>query len=181
MESHRIEIEAKQLDETVKKLLGDVDRRSEHVGFKDTLIIRHKDKHGKVLAERIVEDLITNAGLAAVSGLLLLDVSEDKFDWIAIGTSTQAAANGDTALISETHRQAGTGSLETGDTTNDTAKLVATFSGYTGTEAVTEAGVLNLSVAGDLLCRQVFSALNVDWDAGDSIEFTFKVKSARAA
>ena len=58
--------------------------------------------------------------------------------------------------------------------TNDTAQVTKTFT-VTGTFAVTEAGLLNASSAGTLLCRQVFSAVNVL--NGDSLQITWKVQN----
>jgi len=106
----------------------------------------------------------------------LADVAEDDFDYLAIGTGTTAFNASDTSLESETHREAGTGTRGTTSVTNDTAQLVVTFSGYSGSEAVTEIGMFNDASAGDMLMRQTFSALNVDWDAGDSIQMTVKVQ-----
>jgi hypothetical protein len=60
-------------------------------------------------------------------------------------------------------------------TTNDTAQLTNTFS-VTGTVAVTESGVLNAASTGTLLCRQVFTAINVV--SGDSLALTWKVQAS---
>jgi len=46
----------------------------------------------------------------------------------------------------------------------------------TGTQAIDESGVLNLATAGELLCRQTFGALNIDWDGGDSLQITWKIQ-----
>lgn len=143
--------------------------------FLDIIEIRLFDKNGNLKDKREKVDLIVNTGLAEISALLLTDVSGTAFDYIAIGTGTTAPSATDTALENETHRVAATGSQITTNVTNDTAQLVATFSGYSGQEAITEAGVFNASTGGTMLCRQTFSALNVDWDAGDSIEITEKI------
>lgn len=119
---------------------------------------------------------ITNAGLAAVAALILSDVAEDTYDHLAIGTGTTPADVTDTTLEAETHREAGTGTRVTTTVTDDTAQLVATFSGYAGSEAVTEIGMLNAAAVGDLLMRQVHAALNIDWAAGDSYEATVKIQ-----
>ena len=49
----------------------------------------------------------------------------------------------------------------------------ATFAAGTGTGAVTEAGILNASSSGDLLCRTVFSVVNKG--ASDSMTITWTV------
>lgn len=163
----------------VKNFLGKLKTMAkpsvQQMGLLDIMEIRVYDRDGRLKDMRRVVDLIVNAGLAEVAALLLTDVSGTAFDYIAIGTGTTSPSASDTALEYETHRVAATGSRVTTNVTNDTAQLVATFSGYSGTEAVTEAGVFNAASGGTLLCRQTFSALNVDWDAGDSIEITEKI------
>lgn len=85
---------------------------------------------------------------------------------IAIGTGTVAAAAGDTALGTEITtgggaRGAATVSNQTTTTTLDTARWVKTFT-FTASFAVTEEGLLdNNTTGGNLLARQVFSAVNV--------------------
>lgn len=115
-------------------------------------------KNGVVV--RQVENLITNAGFAAMSGLLLVDISETAFDYIAIGTGTTAANVADTTLETESMREAGTGTQTTTTVTNDTAHLESTFN-IVSTLAITEAGMLNAASVGDLLNRQTFTAVNV--------------------
>lgn len=98
---------------------------------------------------------------------------------IAIGTGTTAAAAGNTALESEITtnggaRGAATVTNVTTTTTNDTEQWVKTFS-FTGSFAVTEEGLLdNNTSGGNLLARQVFSAVNVA--NGDSLQITHKVQ-----
>ena len=115
-------------------------------------------KNGVVV--RQVENLITNAGFAAMSGLLLVDISETAFDYIAIGTGTTAANVADTTLETESMREAGTGTQTTTTVTNDTAHLESTFN-ITSTLAITESGILNAASSGIMLNRTVFSAVNV--------------------
>ena len=122
---------------------------------------------------------ITNAGFAEVAGLLLTDVGGTAFDYIAIGTGTTAFSPTQTALVSEVKRKAAAGSRVTTSVSNDTAQLQTTFSsadGLSGTHAITESGVFNAATAGTMLCRQTFSALNIDWDAGDTLQVTWKIQ-----
>jgi uncharacterized membrane protein len=141
-----------------------------------------KDANGKVKEKRTIRNKIVNAGLAAMAGLLLTDVSVDDFDYIAVGTGIDAAAAGDTALGTEItdsglERAAGTGTRETTTVANDTAQLTKTFT-VTGTKAVTEAGILNAPAAGTLLARQVFSAINVV--SGDSLQINWQIVFSEA-
>lgn len=125
----------------------------------------------------ISRNLITNVGLAVAAGQLN-GVTTAPVTAIALGTGTTAAAAGNTALETEItdaggERGAATTSRVTTTVTNDTAQWVKTFS-FTGTKAVTEEGLLdNNTSGGNLLARQVFSAVNVV--NGDSLQITHKV------
>lgn len=147
--------------------------KTETIKLKGSFHFVHRDKEGRIKDVRDIKNLIVNAGKAAVAGLILTDVSVSDFDQIAIGTGTTAPAAGDTALETETHRSAGTGSRVTTSVTDDTAQLVVTFN-FSGSYAITEAGVFNAGSGGDMLCRQTFSAINVA--NGDSLEITYKVQ-----
>lgn len=152
------------------------------IGVKGIINIVVKDANGKVKEKRTIRNKIVNAGLAAIAGLLLSDVSVDDFDYIAVGTGTDAAAAGDTTLGTEItdsglERAAGTGTRETTTVANDTAQLTKTFT-VTGTKAVTEAGILNAAAAGTLLARQVFSAINVV--SGDSLAINWQIVFSEA-
>jgi len=158
----------------------------ERMGMRDRVILTVKDSEGNIKQEYDSgwsENGITNVGMAEVAGLILLDVGGTPFDYIAIGTGTTAFDPTQTALVNEIKRKAATGTRVTTTVTNDTAQLVTTFSsadGLSGTSAVTESGVFNASTGGVLLCRQVFSALNINWDAGDSLQATWKIQVKQA-
>ena len=129
---------------------------------------------------RVISNLITNAGFAGAASRLNGSGAVNIFVNIAVGTGTTAANVADTTLQTETaasglSRAAGTASRVTTTQTNDTAQAVITFT-VTGTVAVTESGLLSELAAGVLLCRQVFSAINVV--NGDSLQITWKIKCA---
>lgn len=136
---------------------------------------------GSWVTEMELSNLVTDAGKAGVASRINGAGSEAAFTYIGVGVGTTAAAAGDTALQTEkledgttsaaAHKSA-TASRVTTDVTNDTAQLVATFN-FTATLAITESGVFNASSAGVLLCRQVFSAINVV--SGDSLQVTWKI------
>lgn len=136
--------------------------------------------------EMVVSNLITSAGKAGMASRANGSGAAAAFTSIGMGTGTNAAAVGDTAL--QTGVGAGgsadsgvhvlatasvTASRVTTSVTNDTAQLQGTVS-ITGTIAVTESGVFNADTNGTLLCRQVFSAINVV--NGDSLQLTWKVQ-----
>lgn len=128
----------------------------------------------------VIANLITNAGFALVAGRINGSGSPAAATYIGVGTGTTAAAVTDTALVTELavsglSRAAASVSLVTTTVANDTAQMVVTYT-VTGTAAVTESGVLNAASAGSLLCRQVFSAINVV--SGDSLQVTWKIKAS---
>jgi len=120
-----------------------------------------------------VPNTIMNAGKAVVSGLMLTDVGEDAFDYIAIGTSNTAPNATQSALIAEKYRVAGTGSQETTTVTDDTARLTSSIA-ITSSISVQEAGIFNSSSTGDMLARSTFSAVSVN--NGDTINIGYDVK-----
>jgi hypothetical protein len=122
---------------------------------------------------------ITNAGRALISGLINGSGTPAAATYIAVGTGTNAFSASDTTLQTESStsglsRAAGTVSLVTTSVTNDTAQVLKSFS-VSGTVAVTEAGLLNASSTGTLLCRQTFSAVNVV--NTDTLQITWKVQN----
>jgi len=160
-----------------KRLVAKMTHAERKQGFKalDIMEIKVFDKNGKLKDYRRVVDIMVNVGLAVVTALMVADVGGTAFDWIAIGTGVGAAAKTDEALGTETHRVAATGTQQTETTADDTAQFVATFSGFSGTEAITEAGVFNAVSGGVMLCRQKFDVLNVDWGNNDSVQITEKI------
>ena len=135
---------------------------------------------GSWTTSKNISNLITNAGRAVISGLINGSGSPAAFTYIAVGTGTTAASTSDTALQTELatsglSRAAGTVSIITTTITNDTAQVTHTFS-VTGSQAVTESGLLNASSSGTLLCHQVFAAINVV--NGDQLIVTWKIQNA---
>jgi len=128
------------------------------------------------------KNVITNVGLACIIRLVFAGLSEDKFGYLAIGSGTTAEAVTDTALEAEVARKSATVTQVTTTVDGDTALLEASFSsadGLTGTMNISEAGVLNAPTGGDLLARKVFSAVPVNWDAGDTLTIRYYVQMTR--
>lgn len=124
-----------------------------------------------------VRNLVTNAGLALIASRIGGADAEAAADYIAIGTGSTSPAITDTALATEIttnggERDQGTTSRQTTNVTSDTARCSLTYS-FTGTFAVVESGLFNDASAGDMLCRDVFSVINVE--SGDSLAITWDV------
>lgn len=170
--------EAASMADTIKKRVG----RSiaEGIGLasgpEPNMRIDHI-RNGVIIDTREFHNMITDAGKAIVSGLMLTDIGGTAFDYIAIGIGVVAEDHTDTALGSEIasgggSRAAGTGTQITTNYTNDTAQLVVTFN-FTASFAVTESGVFNAASGPTMLCRKTFSAINVQ--NNDSLQVTWKV------
>ena len=97
------------------------------------------------------------------------DASATAMSHMAIGSGSTAAAAGDTALGNQLGRVA----LTSTAVSNAVVTYTATFGAGTGTGAVTEAGILNASSGGTMLCRTVFSVVNKG--ASDSMTITWTV------
>lgn len=109
--------------------------------------------NGEVIQE--IPNLVVTSGKEYVVSRMK-DTTKGAMSHMAVGTSATAAAAGDTTLGSEAARVA----LTSSTISNNTITYVATFAAGTGTGALTEAGILNASSNGDLLCRTVFSVVN---------------------
>ncbi len=120
---------------------------------------------GRWTTAPITANLVTTRGKRIVAEQIN-GVSTAPVTAIAIGVNATAAAAGDTALGSESttnggSRGAATTSNQTTTTTGDTARWVKTFT-FTGSLALTEEGLFdNNTSGGNMLARQVFSAVNV--------------------
>lgn len=155
--------------------------------LKDWMTAIHKDREGIVLNSWEGEDLITQEGMAGVASLIVSGTTvASAFEWIAIGSGATAASTSDAALDEENvpARAKGTGSRTTTTETNDTAQIVYLFASgkpsglygtSTGTQAIEESGLFSEGTGGTLLCRQTFSALNIDWNSGDTLQITWKI------
>ena len=123
---------------------------------------------GNVKQEVVVPNLVVTTGKNLIASRLK-DTTDAAMSHMAIGTGSTAAAASDTALGSEAGRVALT---STTVTTNSVA-YVASFGAGTGTGAITEAGLLNASSGGTLLCRTVFSVINKG--SADTLGITWTV------
>ena len=130
------------------------------------------DEHGNVKEDIETPNVVTNAGLAYITGIMTGTGS--AMSHMAIGSDNTAAAATDTALGSELGRVSLTSDNQATTTvTNDSIEYVATFPAGTGTGSVVEAGILSASSGGTMLCRTVFST--VTKGASDSMTITWTV------
>ena len=134
------------------------------------------DAQGNIKDERDVNNLVVDVGLAYIASRMK-DATATAMSHMAVGTGATAAADAQTALVTESARVALTSTTITTTTVaNDTVQYVATFGAGTGTAALTEAGIFNAASVGTMLCRTVFSVINKG--ANDTLTITWKVTVA---
>ena len=137
-------------------------------------------RDGKVLLDKSFKNMIVDAGLNSIAKLILADVGDTAYDYVALGTDGTAAAVDQTTLIAEVLRQVGVGTVVESVPASglfDTAQLQTTFtfgSGY----ALLEVGMFNDATVGVMLCRQIYSVLNVI--SGDTLQVTWKITVSKA-
>lgn len=125
---------------------------------------------GKVKDEREFKNLVVTVGKNFVASRMV-GTAANVMSHMAIGSSSTAAAAGDTALGSELGRVALAGATASANVVTYTA----TFPAGTGTGAVVEAGILNAASAGTLLCRTVFAVVNKGADDAMSVTWTVTI------
>ena len=125
--------------------------------------------NGKVVRE--IDNLVVTAGKEYVASRMKSDASGGSaiMSHMAIGSGTNNPAASDTTLQTELGRVA----LTSTGISGAVLTYAATFAAGTGTGAVTEAGILNASSGGTLLCRTEFSVVNKG--SADSMTITWTV------
>jgi len=127
-------------------------------------------KDGSVKEEHEFKNLVVNVGKNFVASRMV-GTSANVMGWMAIGSSSTAAAAGDTALGAELGRVA----LASASAASNVVTYTATFPAGTGTGAVVEAGIFNASTGGTMLCRTVFSVVNKGADDAMSVTWTVTI------
>jgi hypothetical protein len=117
---------------------------------------------------KYVDNVVVTDGKEYVASRMK-DATSTAMSHMAIGTGSTTAAASDSALGSESDRNALTSTTVSGTD----VVYVATFGAGEGTGAITEAGIFNASTSGTMLCRTVFSVVNKG--ASDSMTITWTV------
>ena len=141
----------------------------ETIKAKGELSIKLFGPDGKLKDEQNVPNLVVTTGKTFIAARMV--GTPTAMSHMAIGSGTTDPAVGDTALQTELGRVALTSSASSGAVVT----YVASFGAGTGTGAVTEAGILNASSGGTLLCRTEFSVVNKGADDSMSITWTITV------
>ena len=141
----------------------------ETIKAKGELNIKLFGPDGKLKGEQNVPNLVVTTGKTFIAARMV--GTPTAMSHMAIGSGTTDPAVGDTALQTELGRVSLTSSASAGAVVT----YIASFGAGTGTGAVTEAGILNASSGGTLLCRTEFSVINKGADDSMSITWTITV------
>jgi len=131
--------------------------------------IQLTNKDGTVKDTREIKNLVVTVGKQFIASRMV--ATPTLMSHMAVGASNTAAAIGDTALGSELGRVA----LASSTATGAVVTYSATFPAGTATGAVVEAGVLNASSSGTLLCRTVFPVVNKGADDAMSVTWAITI------
>ena len=140
----------------------------ETLKMKGELSIVVRDFDGNIKQSMHVPNLVVTAGKVYIASRMV-GTSSTVMSHMAIGTGTSTPIAGDTTLGTE----AGRVGLSTFTSSSNAVTATATFPAGTGTGAITEAGILNASSSGTMLCRTTFPVVNKA--AGDSIAITWVI------
>jgi len=142
------------------------------------LIVHNKD--GKLKQDTgWQKNNFTAAGMAYCVQLVGGISAPASMDYLAVGTSAQAEADGDTTLIAEivdsglARAQDASPTASTTTETDDTLEINYSWS-VSGTKAIEEIGVLNAGAAGTLIGRSTLAA-TVNVADGDTCNGLYKI------
>lgn len=122
-----------------------------------------RDEHGNIKQEVQVHNTVTTAGRNAIADQLLASPTLGKPTHMGIGTGTPSG----TALGTEIDRNA----LTTKTRSNAVVTMVGDWAAGDGTGAITEAGIMDASSAGNTLMTTSFSVINKG--ANDTLQITW--------
>ena len=126
------------------------------------------DKDGNLKESQEIKNVVVTVGLGYIASRKK-DATATAMSHMAVGSGNTAAAAGNTTLETELGRV----TLTSTTVSTNTVQYIGDFPAGTGTGAVVEAGVLNASSGGTLLCRTVFSVVNKG--ASDTLKVTWTI------
>lgn len=142
---------------------------NENIKVTGNVSIKVFDEQGNIKDEREIKNLVVTTGKGFIAGRMV--GTPTAMSHMAIGSSSTAPAAADTGLGGELGRVALTSSNAAGAVVT----YVANFPAGVGTGAIVEAGILNASSGGTMLCRTTFAVVNKGANDGMSITWTVTV------
>ena len=147
---------------------------TENLKLKGRVGIVVKDKDGKVKETREENNLVVDTGLDYIASRMK-DATATAMSHMGLGTGTTAAAAGDTDLGTLVgSREA----LDSTTVTDNTINYVCNFEANDVTGAITECGIFNAASGGTMLCRVVFSAVNLTSTDSISVDWTITLSAS---
>jgi hypothetical protein len=150
---------------------------NENIKLSGQLTIVLTDKAGNVKDTRVVKNLIVSSGLAYIVSRMV-GTSKAVMTHMALGSSTTAAAAGQTDLVTTVGSREALDSSTISGSNNEKVVYVATFEAGDATGAITEAGIFNASSGGDMLCRTVFNVVNKAADDAMNVTWTITLAAS---
>ena len=144
---------------------------TESINVKGNLEVILLDETGNQKDYRKINNLVVAVGKETIASRMVGNTTA-IMSHMAVGSSNTAAATSQTALGTELGRVA----LDSSTRASNTITYVATVPAGTGTGSITEAGILNASSSGNMLCRTAFGV--VTKAAGDTVIITWNVTVA---
>jgi len=144
---------------------------TESINVKGNLEVILLDENGHQKDYRKVKNLVVAVGKDTIASRMVGNTTA-IMSHMAVGSSNTAATTSQTTLGTELGRVG----LDSTSRAANTITYVATFGAGTGTGSITEAGILNASSSGNLLCRTVFGV--VTKSASDTVIITWNVTVA---
>lgn len=116
------------------------------------------------------KNLVVSVGKSWIASRMI-NASSPTMSHMGVGTSAVVPSAGNTSLSAQVARVALT------NTTRTTNQITysAFFPAGIGTGSLTEAGIFNSSILGDMLCRTVFDTINKDVSDTLTINWTVTV------
>lgn len=142
---------------------------NDSLSMKGDLIIIKTNESGEV-EKREHKNLVVATGKTYIANRMSAN-TVNIMSHMAVGTGNTAALTSDTTLETELARVAL--AVSGGTPSSNTITYSATFPAGTGTGALAEAGILNASSTGTMLCRTVFPVINKQ--AADTVTITWVV------
>ncbi|AFS81814.1 hypothetical protein NKOR_09845 [Candidatus Nitrosopumilus koreensis AR1] len=141
------------------------------------------DVDGNIVDYVQTDNLVVDVGIDTMGDLIFPNINlngnatDSQFSWIGIGTNNTAANASDvgigTAISGCARVQDGTVTGDSSVSGEITVTVDASFSGANCAGAVVEAVLMNDGSSGELLARQVFSAVNVG--ASDTLTVSWDI------
>lgn len=144
---------------------------TESINVQGNLEVILLDEKGLQKDYRKINNLVVAVGKDTIASRMVGNTTA-IMSHMAVGSSNTAAATSQTTLGAELGRVV----LDSTSRAANTVTYVATFPAGTGTGSITEAGILNASSGGNLLCRTVFGI--VTKTASDTVIITWNVTVA---